>query len=179
MPKPETRVSDAERDKVVELLTQAVGEGRLTLEEFEERLSGVLAATTHAELAPFTADLPQAAAPEVAELRSRASALKRTGRWVVPRRLVVQAQESSVKLDFTAAAIATPTVEVQLDVRASAVTLILPKGASASLDDIEVVASSTKTTVPDAGGLHVVVRGRMKASSLRVRYQRRFLFWRW
>ena len=179
MPKPETRVSDAERDKVVEILTRAVGEGRLTLEEFEERLGGVLAAATHAELVPFTADLPEAVAPDVVELRSRASALKRTGRWVVPRRLVVEAQESSVKLDFTAAAVATPTVEVQLEVRSCAVTLVLPRGASASVDDIEMVASSAKTTVPDAGGLHVVVHGRMKASRLRVRYQRRFLRWRW
>ena len=179
MPKPETRVSDAERDRVVELLTRAVGEGRLTLPEFEERLSGVLAAATHADLVPFTADLPEAAAPEVVELRSRASALKRAGRWVVPRRLVVQAQESSVKLDFTEAVVATPTVEVLLDVRSSGVTLVLPRGASASVDDIEMVASSAKTTVPDAGGLHVLVRGRMKSSGLRVRYQRRFLRWRW
>lgn len=179
MPRPETRVSDAERDRVVELLTQAVGEGRLTLTEFEDRLSAVLAATTHSELVPFTADLPAAVAPDVVELRSRSSSLKRAGRWVVPRRLVVESQSSSVKLDFTAAVIATPAVEVALDVRSSAVTLVLPRGGSATIDEVEMTSSTAKSNVPDSGGLHVVVRGRLQSSSLKVRYQRRFLRWRW
>lgn len=173
------RVSDVERDRIVERLTQAVGEGRLTLTEFEDRVTAVLAATTHAELVPFIADLPATVAPDVVELRSRSSALKRAGRWVVPRQVIVEVQSSSVKLDFTAAVIASPTVDVLLNARSSAVTVVLPRGASAALDEVEMTSSSAKAKVPDSGGLHVVLRGRLRTSSLRVRYQRRLLRWRW
>ena len=179
MPRPELRISDAERNRVVEQLNQAVGEGRLTMAEFEDRVGDVLAARTHADLAPLTADLPGAAAPEVLELRSRASSLKRTGRWVVPRRLVVEARSSNVRLDFTEAVIASPTMEVQLDIRSSAITLVLPRGASATVHEVQLSSSSAKAAVPDSGGMHIVVRGRLRSSSLKVRYQRRFLRWRW
>lgn len=179
MPQPEMRVSDGERNRVVEQLNRAVGEGRLTLAEFEDRVGGVLAARTHAELTPFTADLPATVAPPVLELRSRASSLKRAGRWVVPRKVVVATQASSVRLDLTEAVIDSPTVEVSLAVRSSSVTLVLPHGASASVDEVEMSSSSAKAKVPDSGGLHIVVRGKLQASSLKVRYQRRFLRWRW
>ncbi|WP_446217802.1 DUF1707 SHOCT-like domain-containing protein [Micromonospora sp. IBHARD004] len=179
MPRPEMRVSDAERNRVVEQLNQAAGEGRLTLAEFEDRIGGVLAARTHADLASFTADLPAAVEPEVLELRSRASSLKRAGRWVVPRQVVVEARSSKIRLDLTEAVIASRAVQVTLNVRSSSVTLVLPHGASASLHEVEMSSSSAKPRVPDSGGLHIVVRGRLQSSSLKVRYRRRFLRWRW
>jgi hypothetical protein len=173
------RVSDAERNLVVEQLNQAVGEGRLTLAEFEDRVQGVLEARTHDDLAPFIADLPVTAAPDELVLRPRASSVKRTGRWAVPRRLVVEAKAASVRLDLTEAQIATPTVEVSVDLKASSLTLVLPRGASAIVHDVELTASSTKARVAESGGLHIVVGGHMNSSSLKVRYQRRFLRWRW
>jgi hypothetical protein len=180
VPEPELRLSDAEREAVVERLHTAVGEGRLTLAEFEERIDGVLAARTHAELAPFTAGLPvPPAGSDTVDLRVRASSLRRTGRWVVPRRLTLSAQSSSVRIDFTRAVISTSVVEMALDVDSSSVRLVLPPGASASIDEVEMTASSARARVPDGGGLHVVVRGRLHASNLRVRYPRRFLRWRW
>jgi hypothetical protein len=45
--------------------------------------------------------------------------------------------------------------------------------------DVELSSSSAKAKVPDSGGLHVVVLGQLQSSSLKVRYQRRFLRWRW
>jgi hypothetical protein len=178
-PKPELRVSDAERNQVVERLNHAVSEGRLSLAEFEDRLGGVLAARTRSDLAPFTADLPEAAAAVPLELRVRASSLNRSGRWVVPSQLAVTAKGASVRLNLTEAVISSSTVDVVLDVRSSSVTVILPHGASASIADVELSSSSAKATVPDAGGLHIVVRGHVQSSSLRVRYPRRFLRWQW
>ncbi|PRY21944.1 uncharacterized protein DUF1707 [Pseudosporangium ferrugineum] len=52
------RTSDAEREQVAVILRAAMTEGRLTLEEGEERLGGVYAAKFRDELAPLTADLP-------------------------------------------------------------------------------------------------------------------------
>ena len=179
MPRPEIRLSDAERNVIVEQLNNAVGEGRLTLAEFEDRLQGVLAARTRDDMAPFTADLPVAAAPESLTLRARGSSLQRTGRWVVPREIEVEAQASSVRLDLTQAQVSSSTVAVTVDARFSSVTVVLPRGASANVDDFELSHSTAKSSVPDSGGLHVVVAGQLHASSLKVRHQRRFLWWRW
>jgi len=52
------RVSDADRHKVAEILRQAAGEGRLDLDELDERLQSAYAAKTYADLIPITADLP-------------------------------------------------------------------------------------------------------------------------
>ncbi|XVV07734.1 DUF1707 SHOCT-like domain-containing protein [Actinosynnema sp. CA-248983] len=52
------RASDAERDAIAARLRDAVGEGRLTLAEAEDRIAAAYAAVHRAELAPLTADLP-------------------------------------------------------------------------------------------------------------------------
>jgi hypothetical protein len=57
---PALRASDADRERVAAVLHQALGEGRLTVSELEERLDRVYAAKTLEELAPITADLPNA-----------------------------------------------------------------------------------------------------------------------
>src|SRR3954464_3580041 len=52
------RVSDADRHRVAEILREAAGEGRLDIEELEERLEAAYAAKTYADLVPITFDLP-------------------------------------------------------------------------------------------------------------------------
>ncbi|WP_424213626.1 DUF1707 domain-containing protein [Streptomyces sp. BI20] len=52
------RASDADRDRVVERLRDAVAEGRLDMTEFEERMEAAYASRTYAELEPLTRDLP-------------------------------------------------------------------------------------------------------------------------
>src|SRR5207302_5647065 len=52
------RASDRERESVVDVLRDAYTEGRLTLEEFEERTSTAYAARTWDELRELTGDLP-------------------------------------------------------------------------------------------------------------------------
>jgi len=59
---PELRASDAERDVVVTRLREAHAEGRLTVEEFSERLDAALAARTRGDLEELTRDLPAVAA---------------------------------------------------------------------------------------------------------------------
>lgn len=53
------RASNAEREKTVQTLQHAVGEGRITMAEFEERAAIAYTATTRAELDELTADLPR------------------------------------------------------------------------------------------------------------------------
>ncbi|MFB8104586.1 MULTISPECIES: DUF1707 domain-containing protein [Streptomyces] len=52
------RASDAERERIAELLREAVAEGRLEMDEFEQRLETAYKARTHGELEPLVQDLP-------------------------------------------------------------------------------------------------------------------------
>jgi hypothetical protein len=54
------RISDDDRHAVAEVLRQAAGEGRIDLEELDERLEAAYAAKTYGDLVPITADLPAA-----------------------------------------------------------------------------------------------------------------------
>jgi hypothetical protein len=57
---PRIRTSDTERERVAATLRAAVSEGRLTLEEGDERLAALYATKYRDELAPLVADLPSA-----------------------------------------------------------------------------------------------------------------------
>ena len=58
-PAADVRVSDAERDDVVQQLSRHTGDGRLTMEEFEERVAEVYAAKTRRELDATLRALPR------------------------------------------------------------------------------------------------------------------------
>lgn len=55
---PSLRASDADRERVVEILRQHSVEGRITADEFEERMAAAYAAKTMGALAELTGDLP-------------------------------------------------------------------------------------------------------------------------
>src|SRR5215218_11352714 len=57
------RISDDDRHRVAEVLREAAGEGRIDLEELDERLEATYAARTYADLVPLTSDLPVAPTP--------------------------------------------------------------------------------------------------------------------
>ena len=52
------RASDKERESVVDVLRDAYTDGRITLEEFDERTSAAYASKTWADLRELTTDLP-------------------------------------------------------------------------------------------------------------------------
>jgi hypothetical protein len=54
---PALRASDADRERHAEILRTATGEGRLTMEELDERLDHVYASKTHAELERLIVDV--------------------------------------------------------------------------------------------------------------------------
>ncbi len=55
---PDLRASDADRQRVTAALQRHTAAGRLTLDEYAERVDRALTARTHAELADVTRDLP-------------------------------------------------------------------------------------------------------------------------
>jgi Domain of unknown function (DUF1707) len=145
------RVSDAEREHVVELLRRATGNGSIDLDEFTERVDTALAARTRAELNVVLLDLPglthpdstqvaspvrrtrQAIAPvhdtAGSEIHCVLSSVTRRGEWEVPERLDVQIAMGSAKLDFTETGIGHDVVQIDLDVVAGSVELRVPAGA--------------------------------------------------
>jgi hypothetical protein len=57
------RVSDDERQEVAERLRTALGEGRLELDEYDQRVQSAYQAKTYRDLVPLTADLPDVPMP--------------------------------------------------------------------------------------------------------------------
>ncbi|MFE7773134.1 DUF1707 domain-containing protein [Streptomyces sp. NPDC057445] len=81
---PEMRASDVERERIAERLRDAVAEGRLDMDEFEQRLDATFKARTRGELEPLVRDLPApggaAAAPVAAPAGGGADWSRRIGR---------------------------------------------------------------------------------------------------
>ncbi len=77
MSEPEQlRISDDDRHRVAEVLREAAGEGRIDLEELDERLEAAYGAKVYADLVPILADLPHAQLPAV---RAGASVAREPG----------------------------------------------------------------------------------------------------
>src|SRR5580698_9141357 len=68
----EQRVADADRDRTVTLLREHVVDGRITLDEFSERVGLALEARTRGDLEATLANLPGIAAPQEETVRRRA-----------------------------------------------------------------------------------------------------------
>ena len=60
---PDLRIGDADREQAAASLREHFAQGRLSLEEFNERLDTVFTATTQGQLRRVTSDLPHVAAP--------------------------------------------------------------------------------------------------------------------
>ncbi len=120
----ELRCSDADRDRITDILRDALAEGRLTADEHAERVEGVLKAKTVGELDRFVRDLPAAhprrTAPAYTPAPGRPaqgsipaepdesvvavfSSAARKGRWRPGRRTHAYAVFGSVVIDLSEA----------------------------------------------------------------------------
>ncbi|MEI5103197.1 DUF1707 domain-containing protein [Streptomyces sp. PmtG] len=94
-PSPDLRASDADRERVAEVLREALAEGRLDMDEFNERVDAVYRARTYGDLAPLTRDLPAAgvAAPKTSLVKRSADGDSAEIDW--SERVVVGAEPTS------------------------------------------------------------------------------------
>ena len=125
--------SDAERDASVLQLREAVGEGRLTLEEFSDRVAQVQEARTDQDLAKLTRDLPagreQLAVPAATERhRAVCSHLTRGGPWSLPARSSWRSVFGTIDLDLREARLASPEIALDVHNVFGTVTVIVPEG---------------------------------------------------
>jgi hypothetical protein len=117
MTEPDVRASDAEREATVTRLNSAVGEGRLTLDEFSTRLGSAYDATTRGELEPLVADLPaeqpHAAAPAGNQWHvTPIGGMRRGGAWRVPPSTIAVTLIGGADLDLRGAELDAPVVSI-------------------------------------------------------------------
>jgi hypothetical protein len=129
------RASDADRDRVLAMLAEAVSDGRLTPDEHAERVQRACTARTLGELADLTTDLVGASAQPVRLDGGRVISgifgpAKRDGRWVVPETLTVNAMFGEVEVDVTQAILQARHVQVHATVIGARLVLIVPDGVS-------------------------------------------------
>lgn len=84
----DVRVSDAERTQVIERLRNETAAGRLTLDEFEDRIEEVWAAKTRRQLDVTLRELPAAPTPSYADVRAKQRTVAEPDEELVRRRHV-------------------------------------------------------------------------------------------
>jgi hypothetical protein len=184
---PALRASDADRDRVIELLRAAVADGRLDQAEFDERLDAALAARTIDALAPLTADLiaaPGSAgalavttarpAAGLLTIRERHGLVRRDGRWTLPHRLALHTAWSDVELDLTNAVRSGSELVIEMRVRGGNVELVLSPGMVVDANELAVRYSALAIS-RDAGDstpetLRVRLVGRVKHARIGTRW---------
>jgi hypothetical protein len=141
------RVSDNEREVAAERLRVAAGEGRIGLDELEERIEAVYTAKTYAELEPITRDLPVTpgspgplAAPSpqgrwrIGGIPGRRHSIvvmggsENKGPWVVPRRYTALACMGGVALDLREAVFEDREVTIFAASLMGGVDITVPEG---------------------------------------------------
>ncbi|MCV7202129.1 hypothetical protein B7435_01545 [Mycolicibacterium peregrinum] len=175
------RVSDADRNGTLRRLHNAVALGLIDIAEFEERSAMVSHARLHSDLDALVGDLPGpgaivTTATDRVELRGVLGSLKRQGEWTVPTRLALVRRMGSVELDLTRARFAGPMVVIELDMKFGSVEIRLPDGASASIDDVEVIVGSAddhRRDAPAEGSPHIILTGKVVCGSVDIRGPRR------
>ena len=188
----ELRASHTDRDRVVEVLRVAAGDGRLTAEELDERLEAALTARTYSELAVLTSDLPGAtgrpasvAPPEAKELvriDCGSGRARRDGHWVVPQRMEVLVTSGSVTLDLTKAILTGPALTLDINVRSGSLMVVTRPGIVVDTDDVAVRSGRIGVRTHPGSDVPVILRvgvsGKVSSGSFRARPPRRtFLQW--
>lgn len=177
------RISDADRHQVAEVLRQAAGEGRLDLDELDERLEATFRARTYADLVPITVDLPLGAgehpvAPATAA-PSRAvtpggptytssvavmSETKRVGAWQVSSGHTAVAVMGSVTLDLREASFTDREVTLTANAVMGEVKILVDATTVVFVEGVGVMGEFTEQrpkvpAEPHAGSPVVRVRG--------------------
>ncbi len=150
------RASDADRDRVLAMLGEAMSDGRLTADEHAERVQRAIAARTLGELAELTADLAVSSAQPVRLDGGKVIAgifgpARRDGRWVVPENLTVTAMFGEVEVDFTQAILQASRVQLYATVFGGRLRLIVPDGVSVIVSGHMVLGRKRGSTTPPAG----------------------------
>jgi class 3 adenylate cyclase len=180
-----TRIGDAERQAVVDLLRRHTGEGRLTLDEFADLVGDVYEAQTRDDLDAVVDKLPEGVRPPPSGLPAPAMTTDETalgerprrrrfiaimsgsharGRWRASPRMSAFAFWGGVHLDLRNALIDSPVVEIRAWAVMGGVTITVPPGIPVELDGCVLMGGShnavrAQDPIPGAPLVRVRCRG--------------------
>ncbi|MBB1244973.1 DUF1707 and DUF2154 domain-containing protein [Streptomyces durbertensis] len=182
---PEMRASDADRERVAARLREGYAEGRLDVDEFEQRLAATYASRTYGDLEPLLRDLPLPAESGTTVARngpggtadrwrnriggrpvSRTgvavlSGVTRRGAWVVPRRFTAFAFWGGCELDLREAHFEDREVVVRASAVMGGIDIVVPYDAEVEVRGIGIMGGyEHKATGSGAAGApRIVVTG--------------------
>ena len=185
LPAEQRRASHADREHVAERLRDAAGDGRLTLEELEERLDAAFAARTYGELDRLLVDLPEpdgrvptrAPAPRVrgAAVPERVtgqegrrwsvaimSGCTRRGRWAMGDGHSAVAVMGGIDLDLRDAQLESRKVVIRAFALMGGIDIVVPDDCVADVSGVGLMGGfdhHDKAGPPPPGAPVVVVRG--------------------
>ena len=165
---PELRASDADREHHAEVLRKAAGEGRLTMDELDERLTTVYESRTHNELQRLIADvvvpgektrsnrMPVRRGEEGSSwLVAIMSGRDRKGRWLVGRHVKVINIMGGSDIDLNDAELADDVVEMTVFALMGGAEVRVPEGLNVELSEFAFMGgndSDLGNERPDPGG---------------------------
>ncbi len=166
-----SRATDTDRIQVAQLLAYAAEQGRLQLNEYEDRLTRAYAATTYQELDRLRADLMGSAvnarrggscnpAPSTL-LLALMSGFERRGRWNVPRKLTTFTLWGSGVLDLRYADFTSPEVDLHAYSIMGVQTILLPPEVNVEIHGRGVMGGFDHDVVGEGtpGAPNVKIRG--------------------
>jgi hypothetical protein len=163
---PGLRASHEDRDRVVDTLRTAGGDGQLTAEELDARVERALSARTQAELAALVADLPAAsAAKDVLVVSQTGGKWTRAGHWTVPDRIEVRTKLCRVTFDFTDAVITSRTLRIDTDMQHGKLVIVGAPGIVLDAGGLNLVFSKAKLRSDSAAagpGLRIELAGTLR-----------------
>ncbi len=175
------RASDSDRERVADILRQAAGDGRLTMEELDQRLDAVYAAKTYADLEPITKDLPQAGAArapapapvpagDVARIGGVPTShsaiavlagVERKGAWVVPASFSAVTILGGVEIDFREARFAERVVTVHVVAILGGVEITVPEDVTVHVSGVGIMGGFEHgaSGAGQPGGPEIIING--------------------
>ncbi|HEY1650242.1 MAG TPA: DUF1707 domain-containing protein [Acidimicrobiales bacterium] len=167
------RVADADRDRTVNLLREHVVEGRLTLDEFSERMGSALEAKVRSELEAVMADLPATVtAPTPATTATPRKSSRwhiavmsghsTRGRWRIGGKTRAVAVMGGCDMDLRRAEIEGPEIEITAVAFWGGINIIVPEGFDVDLRGFSFMGgrSLKMRDVPIVpGSPRIIVRG--------------------
>lgn len=188
------RVGHGERDAAAEALRDAAADGRITLEELDERLERALTARTFADLDVLFEDLggpdpdpapvneaPLPQLPGFSEhdpliLDGGWSSVVRTGEWELPPFVRINGGAGTVRLNCLQATTRARVIDIEVIASMGTVVIVVPEGWAANTDRLSSswgTARSKIASTPSDGKPVLLLRGSVGMGTLRVRHPSR------
>jgi hypothetical protein len=154
---PVIRASDGEREAAVARLNDAVGEGRLTLQEFSERLDQAYTASTRGTLAQLTADLPgmdlvRGPARHRRVMLGLLFDSRRAGPRPLDDEITAIAFLGDVVIDLRDAKVTSNEITIRAYALLNDVDVIVPEGVAVELSGVAIVGDNRNMVKPVAAG---------------------------